>query len=144
MHKNLNMHKEGTILILKRKETGGQRLTRSVEEAHQPIEQLLYFWYSPVTSNATITFCHWAARRDSHEGKILTLRRSCWVTSNQVAADTVEAEWFSEGTSAQQSHFAFPSRVQPAVSLPSNLFCHTYFMKPTFIFCFPRLPERIT
>lgn len=43
--KNLNRHKEKATLILKRKVTGRQRLTRSVMETHQPIWQLLYFCY---------------------------------------------------------------------------------------------------
>lgn len=80
-----------------------------------------FLLFITVTSNVTAAFCHWAARYCFMKGR-------CWHWADLAMADVAGAGRLSKGT------FASPSRVQPPVSLPSNLFYHTYFTKPTFFF----------
>lgn len=79
MHKSLDRYKEEKKILFKRKVTRCQRLIRSVKKTHQPIEKHLYLLFVTVIRHLDNCSLPLSSKAVFCEGKMLTLRRSCWV-----------------------------------------------------------------
>lgn len=111
MHKNLNRYKEEKNFFFKQRWQDNIDL---ISEGNSPTHTATLLLSDTVIRH--LDNCSWPLSSKTvfqYEGKMLTMRRPCWVMNKW--AVWVMNKWavVLQGHSAQQNHLGFPSRVQP-------------------------------